>query len=278
MSISKEESKLIRDFIKEATGITYRESKDYFLELKLAPILKKTTCKNLLDFYRFIKSLPFDDPLFNDFIDAITINETSFFRDGVPFTVLKEYIFPEIRKSKKNKNIHILSVPSSTGQEPYSIAMIALEVFPDIDKWNFKITSGDISEYALFRAKNGEYKEIEINRGLNQYYLNKYFTKTGEGKYKIKDMVKKLIDFHRVNVLDENSIIWKKKEYDIVFFRNIMIYFDVSVQRDLLMRIKESLLDGGYLFMGASEIVLGITRLFERKMINNTVVYINNKG
>ncbi len=276
MSIGKEETKLIREFIKKVTGITYKENKDYFLKLKLAPLLKETKCKNLLDFYNLIKRLPFDNPVLRDFIDAITINETSFFRDSYPFEILKGYIFPEFKKNNI-KRLRIMSVPSSTGQEPYSITMIAFEVFSNLDKYDFKIISGDISEYALFRAKQGHYRQVEIDRGLNSYYLNKYFTKVGENDYAIRDDLKKYIEFHKINVLDKDAIIWKKDYYDIVFFRNIMIYFDVATQRQLLGRIKEVLKRDGYLFIGASEVIIGITRLFEMRKINGGVVYVNSK-
>ncbi len=276
MSKGKEETKLIRDFIKKITGITYKENKDYFLELKLAPLLKETKCKNLLDFYNLIKKLPFDSPVLRNFIDAITINETSFFRDTYPFEILKRYIFPEF-KEKGAKKVRIMSVPSSTGQEPYSITMIAFEVFSNLDKYDFKIISGDISEYALFRAKEGHYRQVEVDRGLNSYYLNKYFTKVGENDYAIRDDLKRSIEFHKINVLEKNAIIWKRDYYDIVFFRNIMIYFDITTQRELLGRIKEALKKDGYLFIGASEVIIGITRLFDMKKINGGVVYVNSK-
>ncbi len=276
MDTGREETKLIREFIKKLTGITYKENKDYFLELKLAPLIKETKCKNLLDFYNLIKRLPFDSPVLRNFIDAITINETSFFRDTYPFEILKRHIFPEFKK-KGMKSIRIMSVPSSTGQEPYSITMIAFEVFSNLEKYNYKIISGDISEYALFRAKQGHYRQVEIDRGLNSYYLNKYFTKVGENDYAIRDDLKKYIEFHKINVLEKNAIIWKRDYYNIVFFRNIMIYFDIATQRELLNKVKEALKKDGYLFIGASEVVIGITKLFDMKKINGGVVYINSK-
>ncbi len=275
MTISREESRLIRNLIKEVTGITYRENKDFFLELKLAPLLKQLNVTTLLDLYNLIKNLPFDSPVLRDFVDAITINETNFFRDSYPFEILKNHIFPKFKKHEK-KRIRILSVPSSTGQEPYSIVITAMEAFSDLSKWDFKIVSGDICEYALYRAKNGIYKQIEIDRGITPYYMNKYFTKIGKDEYAIKKEVKKYVEFHKLNVLDENAIIWKKKDYyDIVFFRNIMIYFDIQTQKDLLFKIKEILKKNGYLFIGASEVIIGITRIFKMEKINGGVFYIN---
>ncbi len=276
MVITKEESELIRKFIKEITGITYKENKDYFLELKLAPLIKKTNCTRLLDFYNLVKNLPFENPILRDFVDAITINETSFFRDKYPFDILKNRVFPKFRREKVKK-IRILSVPSSTGQEPYSIVMMAFESFPELEKMDFKIISGDISEYALFRAREGNYKKVEIDRGITPYFLNKYFVKLGENSYKIKEELKKFVEFHKINVLEEDSRIWKKDFYDIVFFRNIMIYFDISTQKTLLQRIKEILKENGYLFIGSSEVVIGITRMFEMKKIEGGIVYINSK-
>ncbi len=276
MSNSKEILSLIRNLIKEKTGITYKENKDYFLELKLAPLLKKAKCAKIMDFYNLIKSLPFDDNLFKEFIDAITINETSFFRDGYPFDILRIHIFPRYIQEKKNKKIRIMSVPSSTGQEPYSIVMTALEVFPDIDRWDFKIVSGDISEYALFRAKQGRYRQIEVARGLNAYFLGKYFTKINDSEYEIKKDLKKYIEFHKINVLDKNAIIWKET-YDIVFFRNIMIYFDLNTQKELLSRIKDVLKKDGYLFIGSSEVIIGISKLFKIEKIDRRVIYVNSK-
>ena len=261
MGTSKEDLTLIRDFIKEKTGITYKENKDYFLELKLAPLLKKAKCTRIVDFYNLIKSLPFNDSLFKEFIDAITINETSFFIVYYIFDILKT---------------HIMSVPSSTGQEPYSIVMTAFEVFSNIDKWDFKVISGDISEYALFRAKQGRYRQIEVSRGLNAYFLGKYFVKVSDSEYEVKNDLKKYIEFYKINVLDKDAIIWKNS-YDIVFFRNIMIYFDLKTQRELLSRIKDVLKKDGYLFIGSSEIIVGISKLFKIEKIDGKVVYVNSR-
>ena len=204
-------------------------------------------------------------------VDALTTNETFWFRDERPFDALQNVVFPAIARNNRAKTLRILSSPCSTGQEPYSIAMLILEsgLFANC---HIKIIAIDISTEALQQAKQGVYSQMEINRGLPVKYLIKYFTQISE-VWKIKAEVKRMVTFFK-QPLHNNSL--PAGPFDLIFCRNLLIYFDLETKCQILSNISRSLESNGFLILGGAESTLNISSLFQPIRIQDTTFYAKN--
>ncbi|MCC2646286.1 MAG: chemotaxis protein CheR [Rickettsiaceae bacterium] len=239
--------------VKENSGINLSHDKMYLIESKLQPILQKHGLNTVRD---LITKLRLKDINVNDeIIDAMTINESSFFRDQQPFKNLEEIIVPELVKFKKS--IRVWSAACSTGQEPYSIAMMLEEKFAG--KLQYEIIATDISDKALEKAKSGIFTQFEVQRGMPINLLVKYFKKVDENNWQIDPKLKTWIKFSKFNLQNAFSSLGM---FDVVLCRNVLIYFDQATKQAILDKIAAQLITSppGYLILGGGETILGLTQ------------------
>jgi chemotaxis protein methyltransferase CheR len=264
--ISSTEFKLLRDYIEERCGIALGEEKAYLIETRLTKLMALSGCDDFTQFHRLIKSSN-DAALHDKIIDAMTTNETLWFRDTHPFVILREKILPalvlELRAGRKQK-VRIWSAASSTGQEAYSIAMTIHEycrATPGIRPEQFEIVGTDISSSALFLAKNARYDAIAIKRGLSDELRDRYFHTDGR-IWVVNDPVKNLATFQKFNLQDSPSALGR---FDIIFLRYVAIYFSLTFKQALFKNLARAANRPGHLIIGAVESLRGVNDEFEMK-------------
>ena len=191
----------------------------------------------------------------------MTTNETSFFRDRHPFETLRTGVLPEfLIKRQEQKKLEIWCAACSSGQEPYSLAMLILDKFPQIKDWNIKIIASDISEEMLEKSREGVYSQFEVARGLPGHYVPKFFQRFGS-KWEVKQELKEMMEFKHINLTGSLTGV---PPVDILFIRNVLIYFEENTKKAILKKIKGLLKPDGYLFLGSGEHVAGLDDLFEQ--------------
>jgi chemotaxis protein methyltransferase CheR len=261
--ISAGDFKLLRDFIERECGIVLGEEKAYLIETRLAGLLAETGCSDYGAFYRLAMSQTMAD-LRDRVIDAMTTNETLWFRDSHPFAILREKLLPTLAAellASRRFRIRIWSAASSTGQEPYSIAMEVLEFCrrnPGVRPEQFEILATDISPSALFLARAGRYDAAAIGRGLPQEMKDRYFTQQGP-VWCVNDEVKRLVSLRKFNLQDALSPLGR---LDIVFCRYVTIYFSEAFKQRIYGEIAHLLAPEGYLIISAVENLLGLSDRF----------------
>ncbi|WP_457571375.1 CheR family methyltransferase [Desulfovulcanus sp.] len=276
MKITPEEVKLLAQYIYNISGIYLDQSKAYLLETRLKGLLEQQGLRSYMELYKKAKSDP-TKRLEKAIIDAVTTKETLFFRDNTPFELLKHKILPDLidRRSRGRLKfmpvkIRIWSAACSTGQEVYSIAIAVKEVIPDLDKYQIYILGSDISDEAIARASYGKYNKFEIERGLPNDKLTKYFTPTPDGNWRIKDEIRSMVTFKKINLMRPFVTLGK---FDVIFCRNVLIYFTPEDKKKILDRLAEALQPDGYLIIGGTESLAGITDRFEPKRYMGGVFY-----
>lgn len=259
------------DYLEKHSGICLGASKQYLVSSRLRKILQQESIKDLNELVSVI-SRPGGQKLKTAVIDAMTTNETLWFRDIHPFRILEEKLLPEFYGHRSSRPLRIWSAACSTGQEPYSISMMIEEykarnrVFSSGEK----IVATDISPSALAAAKAAEYAMLAIGRGLDADRLKKHFEETPGGRWRVKPGITQRVEFRTMNLQDSYALLGK---FDIVFCRNVLIYFTADLKRDILTRIHGTLNPGGYLLVGASEAVNGLGDLFEMVHCRPGIIY-----
>jgi chemotaxis protein methyltransferase CheR len=259
LSISAEDFEKVQKFLIGKSGISLAAGKEYLVEGRLEPLVKS---EGFGDIHRLVASLngnPESD-LGKKVVEALTTNETSFFRDRHPFETLKSSIIPELlNNTQAEKQIHIWSAACSSGQEPYSLAMLLADSFSWATDWEIKITASDISEEMLEKCRLGLFSQFEISRGLPAHYLPR-FLQRAESQWQIKLEVRERIDFRYLNLYEE----WRDlPRLDIAFMRNVLIYFDKDTKTSILTKMMKVLKPGGYLFLGSGETPVGLEDRFQ---------------
>ncbi len=255
MKVADGELPILARWIQEATGVVIESGKAYLVESRLGAIAERAGCSSFADLHFRLKHGN-DQKLVQDVVDAITTHETLFFRDRSPFDALQHKALPELIDEKfrlgGKPRLRIWSAACSTGQEPYSIAIVLSELLgKDIDKLDVRIDASDISGMSIAQASLGVYSEIEITRCARPELVDKYFTRARDG-WRVQDRLRGLISFQRRNLLQPFGGIGP---YDVVFCRNVSIYFDRPTRADLFQRLLSVMTETGYLFVGASEIL-----------------------
>jgi chemotaxis protein methyltransferase CheR len=269
--VKPQDFELISQIAKQRSGLTLTPDKAYLLESRLSPIARKEGFAGLEELVGQIRQRR-DERLIAQIVDALTTNETFFFRDKTPFDLLKDRILPELMaKRGRGAKLRVWCAAASTGQEPYSIAITFQEQKAIGKAGDCEIIGTDISERVLDRAKSGLYTQFEVQRGLPITQLVKYFDKA-EDQWRIKDNLRTSIRFQKHNLLDDFRSFGK---FDIVFCRNVLIYFDPPTKRQVLDRIAQITADDGYLLLGAAETVLGVTEAF-KPMQDARGLYVRN--
>ena len=274
LKITPEEIKLITKYIYEISGIYLDESKKYLLETRLNAIAEEQGCSSYQDFHRKAKA-DASKLIERKIIDAISTNETLFFRDTGPFQLLQHKILPELidaraaKSSFSKTNLKIWSAASSTGQELYSIAIVLQELLGDMSKYSIKLIGTDISDAAVAQASSGKYNKFEIERGLARDKLTKYFTSVGQ-TWKVNDQIRAMANFRKFNLMSPFIGLGK---FDIVLCRNVAIYFTLEDRKKLFNKIADVLEPDGYLIIGSTESLTGICPRFIPKRHLRSIFY-----
>ncbi len=251
MTSSTDDFALLCRLVSDLCGMNLDESKQYFLESRLAELASNNDVESHIDLVR--QAAYADSELRDSLIDAITVKETQFFRDGATFAAFQKYVVPELVDQKARcwhmRQLRIWSAACSTGQEPYSIAIALRETLPDPDAWSISIYATDISRSAIHQAQRGWYTAHEIARGLPQPIRDRYFVPSGDG-WKVIDQLRQMITFVRSNLLDTFPV---KGPFDVIFCRNVAIYFKPEQRRDLFLRLADAMPRHGYLIVGSTE-------------------------
>jgi chemotaxis protein methyltransferase CheR len=260
VSIKLSDFDLYRDLLYSKSGLVITPDKTYLLDSRLTPVAKQWGHETLDSMSIALRAFP-DPKLVKDIVEAMTTNETSFYRDQKPFGLFEQVVMPALvaRRSKGVKKIRIWCAAASTGQEPYSLAMLIKEKAALWKDFSFEIVGTDISEDALDIARAGAYSQFEVQRGLPITHLMKYF-KQVEDKWHISDEIKKMITYKYFNLLDDMKIIGS---FDIIFCRNVLIYFDEKTKGQVLAKMNPQLANDGFLFLGGAETTIGITDKFK---------------
>ncbi|MGB4107905.1 MAG: protein-glutamate O-methyltransferase CheR [Alphaproteobacteria bacterium] len=245
-----------RKFLSDKAGLSIGADRGYLLASRLVPVLKKWKLAEINDLIPPLR-LGQNAELVQDVIDAMMTNETLFFRDEKPFKQFRNIVLPEIlKKCGTRKSIRIWSAACSTGQEPYSIAMVLQEALPKIEEWNIHILATDISEKALAHARAGKYTQFEVQRGLPIQMAMKNFTQEGTN-WQIKGHLQKMVKFEKFNLLGNMD---KFGDFDIVFCRNVLIYFSEDHKKMILQSLARRMLPHSYLFLGGSETIIDLSK------------------
>ena len=259
---------LFQTYVRETTTIDLDASKRYLIETRIGPLLAKHNCASYAAFYRLCKD---DKSLTMQGIltDAITTNETYFFRDQKPFDLMRHKLLPDLLGTDTHRPIDILSAACSSGQEAYSLAIIFKELLFDLTHSAVKITGIDISDSVVSIASKGEYSTFEVGRGLSPGQLTRYFSQNA-GRFKIKDELRSICTFKKANLFIDHKQLGK---YHGIFCRNVAIYFNDDMKRQLFNTLADHLLPGGFLIIGSTESLLGITDRFKRMEFHGTTYY-----
>ncbi len=246
------------DLLKKRSGLVLTRDKVYLLENRLMPVARKRMMNGLDELLNAVRR-DMDEGLIKDIVEAMTTNESFFFRDAKPFDQLRETILPRFMKERADvKKLRIWCAAASTGQEPYSIAMVLRESIPNLADWRIEIIGTDISKEVLDRARAGVYSQFEVQRGLPVKYLIKYFHQE-ETRWRIDDSIRSMVSYREFNLLDSLAPIGP---CDIVFCRNVLIYFGPETKTQVLDGISGLLPPDGVLYLGGAETVLGISDKF----------------
>lgn len=259
---------LYKDLLKEKSGLTLTPDKSYLLDSRLTPIARKWNYANLEVMTMALRAMPPSD-LVKDVVEAMTTNETSFYRDTKPFDQFRDIVIPHLLKTRPTRRVRIWCAASSTGQEPYSLAMLIKENAAKLPGWNFEIVATDIDTNVLESARKAEYSQFEVQRGLPIQMLMKYFEQKGD-RWALKQDIKSMVQYKQFNLLDPMGPLGK---FDIIFCRNVLIYFDRETKAKVLQSMSALLPEDGFVFLGGAETVLGITESF-KPMENTRGIYI----
>ena len=258
----------IANLLKERSGLFLGPEKIYLLDSRLLPIARKHNFAGLEELFNALR-LGKED-LTAEVVDAMTTNETSFFRDQHPFDALRKQVLPGLIKRRENqRSLRIWSAACSSGQEAYSLAMVLRDDFPMLAGWRIEIVGTDLSPSILERARAGVYSTFEVQRGLPIKLLIKHFEETPNG-WRVKDELRRDIRFSQTNLLHPITALGS---FDIVFCRNVLIYFDVSARHQALRALHRRLQPGGWLLLGHAESLLTLATDFQPLQLQHDLVY-----
>lgn len=254
--IEPDEYRFLSALLRANSGLTLGVGKEYLLESRLPAVATAFGFASLEEMITLLRAKPHAQ-LVKAVCDAMTTGETLFFRDGTPFEVLRTRVLPELgaRARAAGRPLRIWCAAASTGQEPYSVAMLLAELGAAMDGVRVELLATDYATHVLNRARRGIYTPLEIQRGLPPHLLEKYFTAT-PGGYRIADALRTRVAFRELNLLEPFTALG---QFDLILCRNVLIYFDMPTKRDVLDRLAAALAPGGYLLLGGTESAFGVT-------------------
>lgn len=269
MSLLANDIEFLRTAISERSGNMISAGQSYLLEARLSPLATSLGLPNVGALVVELRKNS-RNPLYDKVAEAMTINETSFFRDMQPFNALKEEVLPYLAEARAStRTLSIWSAASSSGQEPYSIAIAVRTYCPQMSDWNVRILGTDISEEMVRRTTDGTYSQFEVNRGLPAALLVRNFDRK-QLSWQVKPELKAMVKAQKMNLTKTWSTLAK---HDVVFIRNVLIYFDQKTKTQILNRIHQSMRPDGFLFLGGGETLIQLDVPFERVNVGRTVAF-----
>lgn len=268
-TIAPEDFQFIRELIYREAALVLESGKEYLASSRLEPLARKQGLDGIPDLVRKLRSAP-ASPLRDEVVDAMTTNETLWFRDQHPFDSLRETILPELITSRaSSKTLSIWCAAASTGQEPYSLAMLIREHFPQLASWSVRILGTDISPSSLEKARSGVYTQMEMGRGLPARLMVNYFSRNGVN-FQISPVLRAMVEFKLFNLAGN----WPPMgPFDLVFIRNVLIYFNHQTKTEIVGKAHKTLRGDGYLILGSTESLLNTPNDFERVTHGKTSCY-----
>jgi chemotaxis protein methyltransferase CheR len=267
MGLSAQEFAFVSNLVRRDAAIVLETGKEYLVEARLLPLARQAGIASVSEYVTRAQKSPLPD-MHAKIVDALTTNETSWFRDGEPFKALTTNVLPALLPTRAaQRTLKIWSAACSSGQEPYTLAMVLQDALPA--GWTFEITATDISAEMLTRAEAGRFSQLEVNRGLPANLLVKYFERDG-ANWRVSAELRRRITFKRLNLA---APLPPLPQFDIVFIRNVLIYFDVETKRTVLRQLSAKMKPDAWLFLGAAETTIGIDDRFERIAAGRSSAY-----
>lgn len=274
MSIAPHEYEFVRELVRSRSGIVLEAGKEYLIDSRLSILAKSEGIADLKQLVERMRTGSSALTLQRRVIEAMTTNETSFFRDIHPFEALRQTVIPELlTRRSAQRTLNIWCAAASSGQEPYTVAMLLRESFPQLfaqpQPWKVKFVATDISSEMIRRCREGIFSQLEINRGLPSNLMVKYFKKNGM-VWQIDESLRNMIEFRELNLCDDHT---EFRDLDIVFMRNVLIYFSLETKRQILARVRKQMRPDGYLLLGGAETTLNIDENYDRLQIQRSGIY-----
>lgn len=267
MSITLESFSFVSELVRRESAIVLETGKEYLVESRLSPMAREAGARDVDAFLRTARQR-LDPRVGKEIVEALTTNETSWFRDSDPFTALRTLILPELSTRRATRSLRFWSAACSSGQEPYSMAMVARDT-PEVAGWRLEILGTDLSEKMVERARSGRYSQLEVNRGLPATMLVEHFARAGT-HWQVGPEIASAVQFRELNLTRPFPPLGR---FDVVFLRNVLIYFDAATKRDILRRVRAVLAPDGFLLLGAAETTIGIDDGWERAVSGRASVY-----
>jgi chemotaxis protein methyltransferase CheR len=265
--ITQDNYSFLQQHVYRTSGIVLDENKHYLVEARLIPIVRKENLSTINDLCALIRATS-SGRVSQDVVEAMTTNETLFFRDVLPFNVMRSTLLPPlIEVRRQSKKLSFWSAASSSGQEAYSLAMLLCEM--GLQDWNIDIVGTDLNERMVERARRGAFVQIEMNRGLPATHLVKYFERH-DLEWQVKKILRRMVRFEKFDLRQPMRMV---NSYDFVLCRNVLIYFDMDTKRSILKEMAKTINPGGYLLLGAAETTMNLSDAFERNAIEGASFY-----
>ena len=263
----------VRELVLRESAIVLAPGKEYLVEARLLPIARKEGLADVVSLVDSVRSKP-DPDRTRRIVEALTTNETSWFRDGDPFTALTSTVLPSLVAARgPNERLQIWSAACSSGQEPYTIAMLLEDALPNA-AGRVSITATDLSREMVERTRAGRFSQLEVNRGLPAPMLVRHFTRVG-AEWEVAAGLRRMVTVSECNLA---APLPRMGPFDVVYLRNVLIYFDLSTKQSILRRVRELMRPDGWLFLGAAETTLGVDDSWERVVIGRSSAYRPLKG
>jgi chemotaxis protein methyltransferase CheR len=269
MSLAATDFDYVSTMVRDRSAIVLENGKEYLIEARLLPLARAHGTGTVTGLIKELRRAP-SGPLRDLVVEAMTTNETSFFRDAHPFTALSDHVLPELVKNRSAERVlNIWCAACSSGQEPYSIAMLVQDIVGTDPGWRVRLLATDLSPAMLARTRAGVYSQFEMNRGLPANRLVRHFRQQGL-EWQIEEPLRRMVETRAVN-LDQD--LPSMPSMDIIFLRNVLIYFDVATKRQILARVRRVLRPDGYLVLGGAETTLNLDDAFDRVQIGRAPMY-----
>ena len=269
MALSQTEFQYIQTLVRNVAAIVIEPGKEYLVESRLSPLARQEGFETISRLIENVWNKPVNG-MHQKIVDAMTTNETSFFRDIHPFDAMRQQVIPNLMTRRRAvRRLNIWCGAASTGQEPYSVAMLLREHFPELNGWTIRILATDINKEVLERARSGRFRQMEVNRGLPASMLVKYFRERA-AMWELRDEIRNMVEFRELNLATP----WPPMARpDMVLLRNVMIYFDIPTKKEILARLHGFIAPGGYLVLGSAETTLNLDERFDRMVCGKAVCY-----